>query len=309
MNRPPVESYAQFMARRNTGASAPPPPPAAPKRQQPNTAPPVRPRRLLVKRDESPINKTPMELRDDLNKALGSIAILSVQISRSSGGDTGNVSITLMENLLASKLYGKIGENLAIIPGALSLHLDSPIVQMVVHGVPTSLPLESLQQELTTFNPGLVMASSPRWLTKPEQRKDKKASSIVIALSGNKAQDVASRPRLFAFSATLRAERKLRFGPTTQCAKCQKFGHHTNKCNNPPACCSCSSFHLTAAHSSPTSTCSANGRPCSHTLAKCANCSGPHESHFKDCPRRLPSTEGDDMEEVVSVFPSPFLWP
>jgi len=200
-----------------------------------------------------------MELRDDLNKALGSIAILSIQISCSSGGDTANVSITLMENLLASKLYGKIGENLAIIPGALSLHLDSPIVQMVVHGVPTSLPLESLQQELTTYNPGLVMASTPRWLTKPEQRKDKKASSVVIVLSGNKAQDVASRPRLFAFSATLRAERKLRFGPTTQCAKCQKFGHYTNKCNNPPACRWCSSPHLTGAHSCPTSTCSANG--------------------------------------------------
>ena len=85
MNRAPVESYAQFMARRNTGASAPPPPPAAPKRQQTNTTPPLRPRRLLVKRDGSPINKTPMELRDDLNKALGSIAILSIQISRSSG--------------------------------------------------------------------------------------------------------------------------------------------------------------------------------------------------------------------------------
>src|SRR6266550_3543533 len=80
---------------------------------------------------------------------------------------------------------------------------------------------------------------------------------------------------------------------------CQKFGHHTNKCNNPPACRWCSSPHLTGAHSCPTSTCSANGRPCSHTLAKCANCSDPHESHFKDCPRRLPSSEGDDMEADV----------
>src|SRR6266566_1161103 len=250
MNRPPTESYAQFMARRNSGYPAPiitstP----APKRQQTNTTPPLRPRRLLVKRNGTDLNKTPMELRDALNKALGYTVILSVQVARTSaGGNLGNVSLTLMENLLASKLYAKIGEHLAIIPGAISLHLDTPIVQMVVHGVPTSLPLESLQQELTTFNPGLVMASTPRWLTKPEQRKDKRASSVVIALSGNKAHEVASRPRLFAFSATLRAERKLRFGPTTQCAKCQKFGHHTNKCNNPSACRWCSSPHLTGAH-------------------------------------------------------------
>jgi hypothetical protein len=77
---------------------------------------------------------------------------------------------------------------------------------MVVHGVPTDISLELLQKELTTYNPGLVMASQPRWLTKPDQRKEKKASSVVIALSGNKAQHLAFHPRLFAFSATLRAE-------------------------------------------------------------------------------------------------------
>jgi hypothetical protein len=245
-----------------------------------------------------------MQLRDDLNKALsstpGSVAILSIQVSRGSAGAcTGNVSITLMENLLASRLYARVGENLNLIPGALSLHLDSPLVQMVVHGVPTDLPLESLHQELTTYNPGLTMASPPRWLTKPEQRKEKKASSVVIALSGNKAQEVASRPRLFAFSSTLRAERKLRFGPSTQCAKCQQFGHHTNKCNNPPACRWCAGTHLTGAHSCPTSTCSANGRPCSHTLAKCANCSAPHESHSKSCTSRVLSVVGDNMDENV----------
>src|SRR6266566_1436999 len=184
LNETPRESYAQFLARRNTGPAAPSPPPPAPKRQQINTTPPLRPRRLLIKRDGTDLNKTPMELRDALNKALGYTAILSVQLARTSaGGNTGYVSITLMENLLATKLYAKIGEHLATIPGAISLHLDTPIVQMVVHGVRTSLPLEPLQQELTTFNPGLVMTSPPRWLTKPEQRKDKRAFSVVIARS------------------------------------------------------------------------------------------------------------------------------
>jgi hypothetical protein len=262
-----------------------------------NNSPSTRSRRLIVKRDGTDLNLTPVQLRDALNKALGFTAILSAQVSRSpAAGNTGNVSLTLMENLPATKLYAKVGEHLSTIPGATSLHLDSPIVQMVVHGIPTSLPLESLQQELITYNPGLALASPPRWLTKPDQRQGKSASSVVISLSGNKAQDVASRPRLFAFSATLRTERKLRFGPSTQCAKCQRFGHHTTKCEYPACCRWCAGPHLTGAHSCPTSTCSTNGRPCSHTLTRCALCAGPHESHFKDCPSRVAPTVGDDMD-------------
>jgi hypothetical protein len=156
---------------------------------------PSAPRCLIVRRDGSAITQTPMELRDALNKALGFVAIQSVQVSNSSaGGCTGNVSLTLMENLLATKLYAKVGEHLSTISGACSLHLDNPIVQMVVHGIPTSLPFESLQQELTTYNPGLVLASPPRWLTKPDQRREKRASSVVISLCGKKAQEVTASP-------------------------------------------------------------------------------------------------------------------
>jgi hypothetical protein len=296
-HRPPPETYPQYLARLARTSDPAPKSPSPSKRHSTNTTPPVRPRRLIVKRDGSELSSTPVQLRDALNKALGFTAALSTQVSRgASGSNTGHVSITLMENLLASKLYARVGEHLNTIPGAISLHLDTPLVQMVVHGVPTDLDLESLQQELTTYNPGLIMASTPRWLTKHEQRKEKKASSVVITLTGNKAQDVASRPRLFAFSSTLRAERKLRFGPSTQCGKCQQFGHHTIKCTFPPACRWCAGSHLTGAHSCPTSTCSTNGRPCTHTLAKCANCSAPHEAHFKECTSRVSLVSGEDMD-------------
>src|SRR5258708_12752994 len=128
-----------------------------------------------------------------------------------------------MENLLAPKLYARVGEHLNTVPGAVSLHLDNPIVQVVVHGVPVDMPIELLQIELTTFNPGLSLASTPRWLTKPDQRKEKKASSVVIALVGNKAQEVAARHRLHPFSPTLRIQPNLRFVPSTQIAKFQHF--------------------------------------------------------------------------------------
>ena len=42
-----------------------------------------------------------------------------------------------MDNLTTSRLYARVGEKLNVIPGAVSLHLDEPLVQMVVHGVLT----------------------------------------------------------------------------------------------------------------------------------------------------------------------------
>ena len=170
------------------------------------------------------------------NIALGFTAIQSVQIDRTQSEGKGNVSMTVMENLSAAKLYSKVGEHLNLVPGARSLHLDAPLVQLVVHGIPTDISFEDLQEELQTYNPGLVLSAKPRWLKPPETWYEKKASSMVIALSGLKAKEIGTRTRLHAFSTSLRAERKLRFGPTTQCAKCQQFGHHTTKCPNQPHC-------------------------------------------------------------------------
>jgi hypothetical protein len=147
----------------NTNPAAPLAPKASPpKSANNNTTTPFRPCSLIVKQDGTALCLSPLQLCVTLNKALGFTAILSTQVSRGTGGgDTGNVSLTLMENLLAPKLYAKVGEHLNTIPGALSLHIDTPIVHMVVHGVPTDIFLELLQQELTTYNPGLVMSSQP----------------------------------------------------------------------------------------------------------------------------------------------------
>jgi hypothetical protein len=215
------------------------------------------------------------------------MAIRSVQILLVAGCNTGNVWNTLMENLLASKLNAKLGEHLFTIPGACSLHLDTPIIQMVLHGIPTTFDFGDLQTELTSDNPGLVMAVPQRCLTKPEQRKEKRASSLVISLLGKRAKDVTSRPHHLAFSTTLRAERKLRFSPSTKCARCRRFGHHTTRWQYRACCRWCTGLHSTGAHSCTTKTCSANSRPCTHTLTRSALCAGPHKSHFTDYPSRL----------------------
>lgn len=89
---------------------------------------------------------------------------------------------------------------------------------MFVNGIPTSLPLETLQQELTTFNPGHGMESPLRWRTSPGHWKGKLTSSVMIPLIGAKAVEISSRTDLYAVSTTFRTERKLRFGPYTPCA-------------------------------------------------------------------------------------------
>src|SRR6266566_3300498 len=173
----------------------PAPAPKKQQQQQQNTSPPLRTGRLLVKRDGSELALSALQLRDALNKALGFTAVLSTQVSRgASGRNTGNVSISLMENLLTSKLYARVGEHLNTVPGAVSLHLDNPIVQVVVHGIPVDMPLELLQTELTTYNPGLSLASTPRWLTKPDQRKEKKSLICCDRLSWKQGTGGGSSP-------------------------------------------------------------------------------------------------------------------
>lgn len=93
-----------------------------------------------------------------------------------------------METLTATRLSSKVSEHLNIISGALSLHLEEPHVQIVVHGIPTDLPLELLQKELCTFNTSVNLASLPCWLITLQQRKDEKASSGVISRIVARAQ-------------------------------------------------------------------------------------------------------------------------
>ena len=91
-----------------------------------------------------------------------------------------------------------------------------------MHGIPTYYSLADIGEELTTFNTGLVLAHPPRWLRPDEQRVGKKASTVVITTARPKAQDFALLPHLCAFSATFCLERRLRFGPYTQCCNGQR---------------------------------------------------------------------------------------
>ena len=193
------------------------------KPQQPKKAVTARSRRLIIKRKGGPLTKTMLELRDEINQALASTCVQTVAIK-------GNmVTLTTMESIRATSLNSRLGTFLHLIPGTVSVHLDAPVTQLLVHGLPTSTTLDTIANELTTFNTGLALTGQPRWLTTDESRAGKTASTVVISVTGPRAPDFVGR-RLAAFSSTFRTERRLRFNSLTQCANCQGFAHHSNKC-------------------------------------------------------------------------------
>ena len=178
-----------------------------------------------------------------------------------------------MESIKATSLNSKVGTFLHLIPGTISVHLDTPVSHVLVHGIPTSKSLAEIASELTTFNTGFSLTSHPRWLTTDDARAGKAASTVVISITGPRACDYVGK-RLAAFSSTycLRTERRMRFNSDTQCSKWLGYGHHSNQCTNPVSCCWCASPHPTGNHTCPTASCRVGGRPCNHTVLRCVNC-------------------------------------
>jgi len=245
--------------------------------------------RLGIKREGGPLPTTALDLRDDINLALAATYVQTVSLR----GNT--VTLTTMESVNATSLNSKVGTFLHLIPKTVSVHLDTPVLHVLVHGIPTSKSLVEIANELTTYNTGLSLTSQPRWLTTDDARAGKTASTVVISITCPRASDYVGK-RLAAFSATYRTERRLRFNSHTQCSKCQGYGHHSNRCTNPVSCRWCASPHPTGNHSCPTATCRIRGRPCSHTVLRCVNCQGPHDAHTAQCPSHPKVVQDEDPE-------------
>ena len=306
---PPPSTWAQVARKgkkKNATPSAKPTPAVAPASTTPKAPSPkkgltLRERRLIVKRDGTPLSTLLVAFRDSINSALNAVIIQRVECNPSN-----DLLFTTMEIVRATSPNSKISQFLHLIPGTTTVHLDSPIAQLLVHGIPTSHSLADIGKELTTFDTGLALAQQPRRLLPEQQRAGKLASTVVIQFTGPKEQDFAALSRLFAFSTTFRLEHRLHLGPRSQCANCQRFGHHTLKCVNPAICCCCAKPHSTGDHTCPTATCPTPGRLCAHSSPLCANCDGPHEEHSTTCSKRpvhpnSPSDKDDDPDSMQMV--------
>src|SRR5437588_10970438 len=110
---------------------------------QPKSAPPkkgitMRERRLVIKRDNSPLATTAVELRDSINKALSATYVQTISL------EGGNVTITTMDSVKATTLNSKVSAFLHLIPATTTVHLDSPATQLLVHGIPTPHSLATI---------------------------------------------------------------------------------------------------------------------------------------------------------------------
>jgi len=116
----------------------------------------ARERRPSVKRNGGPLPTTALDLRNNIDLALAATYVQTVPL----WGHT--VTLTTMESIKATSLNSKVGIFLHLIPGTVSVHLDTPVSHVLVHGIPTSKSLAEIANELITFNTGLSLTNQPR---------------------------------------------------------------------------------------------------------------------------------------------------
>ena len=100
-----------------------------------------------------------LELRDAINKALAATYVETVTVKGLM------VTLITVETMKATVLNSKVGSFLHLIPDTISVHLDMQVMHLLVHRIWTACSMETIAAELTTFNSGLVLAGTPRWLT------------------------------------------------------------------------------------------------------------------------------------------------
>ena len=142
-------------------------------------------------------------------------------------------------------------------------------------------PAAILKSEIKTFNTGMAIVGNPYWLSSEANRGGKVTGSVCIAFATEQEVQQAMRKPLYLLGISVRAEKIHSTPPSTQCAKCQGFGHTDKKCRKSTACKMCDEAHLTAVHKC--NTCGAKGKKCAHTVPKCANCRETRSADNREC--------------------------
>jgi hypothetical protein len=141
--------------------------------------------------------------------------------------------------------------------------------------------MKSLQIEPETFNEGLELASTLRYLIHPDKLVEKAHSSVVVAM-----KDKAHSKRLLTHGVVvlgqpIRTVEYFSDGPTDQSPTCKQFDHHWLSCNGKQVCGICADkYNDTRTHAS--TTCDSH-TPCDHKPSKCANSLGKHRSNSSEC--------------------------
>ena len=140
--------------------------------------------------------------------------------------------------------------------------------------------MDLLADEIRTFNKGLNLMGTPYWLTPANKRPQQLAGSIVAAFSTEKEANTAIRQRLYIAGISAKVEQLRSTSLTSQCTKCQGFGHLEPYCKKQPRCRLCAKSHHTKQHAC--NSCNSKTR-CLHLVPSCANCKEAHTAEDPTC--------------------------
>ena len=143
-------------------------------------------------------------------------------------------------------------------------------------------------------NEGVRIPSVVRWLSGAASVKarynDKviAASSVVFAVADESVYRSIRKGGLRLQGRRYNAEAYEEIGPDVECGHCAGWGHIESKCGRENARCGwCAGQHTTKDHRCPVEGCGVGkGHRCGHTVAKRANCGGPHFAQAKACPKK-----------------------
>jgi hypothetical protein len=158
--------------------------------------------------------------------------------------------------------------------------------QFLLHGVPTNLSISDISDSISANYPQLIQGQTPRWLTPPERREHKACSTIVMTLAGNVKKETIGRQNLIVCNRQCEVDDYIAYGRSTQCRKCQTYGHPAALCRNDSCCAVCAGPHETREHPCTLPTCK-KGPACTHPPIRCVNCNAPHKASDPNCPERI----------------------
>jgi len=149
---------------------------------------------------------------------------------------------------------------------------------------------DEILHELQANNPSLatISISEARWLTRPEQLREKSHSSVVLTTSSQEDVELLMCHvwRVVMYSRLASFSRYQDTKPIKQCMNCWAYGHI--KCNKDLKCRTCAGNHTEDNHTClecPPS--GDNQKDCNHLPNKCANCAGSHPTDNIKCPTRI----------------------
>jgi hypothetical protein len=271
-----------------------------PKRNEETTTPkPIskaQRRFIILRESEGSSEFEPVRIRDAINNALTrDKAPPTLKVAEVSLNPRGNIVILTRDNCTAE---GVMKHKEAIEKAVKETDTKAKAIQstehwhkLLVHGIDIhSFPdgdegMGRLRDEIETYNPSIQLMNNPRYLTRPEKRRDKSRSSVVIAIQCKESAETAEQRGILVHGTKRKTAKFIATRPFDQCTRCQHFGHSWQRCKGEERCRLCAGAHATNQHECRICETRGNLKGCQHTLLRCCNCRAAHRASDPNCPQ------------------------